>query len=199
VTASGNESGDLPDFEGLLETSSRDKESKQAWLAAVATARKIAANGQPQRAVGELETIADEAAHEPDVLIAVADAFGALARFEAAERALERATRIGSDADALRTARGVLFFRRGLYNEADAELAEICLRHPQNGTAHYYRGEALSRLGRVDEAIDCLQVAIAVEPQDPRAFNSLGRLYDRKGRPDAAAAMYRTVRELGGS
>jgi len=42
-----------------------------------------------------------------------------------------------------------------------------------------------------------LQRATQLQPTNGRAFYVMGILYDRKRRPDEAAAMYRKAREVG--
>jgi Flp pilus assembly protein TadD len=77
------------------------------------------------------------------------------------------------------------------------ELRPVCDGDPDHAAAHYYRGEALNRLGRVEEALEVLLRAVELQPDDPRAYHTLGRLYDRRNEPDKAARMYRLARECG--
>jgi Flp pilus assembly protein TadD len=96
----------------------------------------------------------------------------------------------------VRTAVGILFFRRGLYEQAELELRWVCARDRDNGMAFYYRGEALDRLSRYDEAAQALERAAELMPNDPKPVYTLGHLYDRKHLPDEAAEMYRRARRL---
>ena len=97
---------------------------------------------------------------------------------------------------ALRAAFGVLAFRRGTYPQAVQELTWVCERDPEDGNIQYYLGESLNRMGRYDDAIGPLELATQLRPSDPRAFYTLGRLYDRRHLPEAAAEMYRRATEL---
>ncbi|HSH75274.1 MAG TPA: tetratricopeptide repeat protein, partial [Longimicrobiales bacterium] len=63
----------------------------------------------------------------------------------------------------------------------------------------YYRGEALNRLGRFEEATKAIEAAKTLLPDDPRPYSTLGRLYDRTNRTEEAIAMYRQARRLQGS
>ena len=56
--------------------------------------------------------------------------------------------------------------------------------------------EALNRLGRFDEALQALERATVLQPQNAKAFYTLGHLYDRKHMGEEAALMYRRAREL---
>jgi len=91
---------------------------------------------------------------------------------------------------------GILFYRRGVYAQAEAELRWVCEQDPQHGNAFFYRGEALNRLGRVEEAMEALEQTTVLQPDNAKAFYTLGILYDRKHLPEEAALMYRRSREL---
>jgi tetratricopeptide (TPR) repeat protein len=67
---------------------------------------------------------------------------------------------------------------------------------PDNASAHYYRGDALNRLGRVDEAMEALLRSLELRPGNARAYYAMGILYDKKHLPGQAAEMYRKAREL---
>ena len=99
---------------------------------------------------------------------------------------------------AVRRASGILYFRRGMYPEAELELRAALKEGDPTGQSHYYLGEALNRIGKIEEALLILRAAVKLNPSEARAFNSLGRILDRKGQPEEAAAMYRRARELGG-
>ena len=59
-------------------------------------------------------------------------------------------------------------------------------------------GEALNHTGESEAAVEALEHAIALQPDNSRAFYALGIAYDRKGQPERAAEMYRRSREVGG-
>lgn len=143
-----------------------------------------------------------EAAHRavPDsvqILSALGAALTSLGRFEEAERELKRAQRLAPEDLLVRANLAIVSFRRGLYGHAESELRWICDRDEGNATAHFYRGEALNRLGRVDEALDAMKTVTRLDPGNSRAFYTMGILYDKKHLPSEAAAMYRKAREVG--
>lgn len=119
-----------------------------------------------------------------------------LARYEDGEAVLKRALRLAPDDVPARLAMGILSFRRGLYAQAEAELGWVCERDETHGVAHYYRGEALNRVGRYDEAEVLVERAADLMPNDPRPFLTLGHLMDRKNQRAEASEMYRRAREL---
>jgi tetratricopeptide (TPR) repeat protein len=131
-----------------------------------------------------------------EVLTNFASTLTSLARYEDAEAALRRAQRIDADDLQVRLAIGILYFRRGLYAQAEVDLRWVCARARDNGLAFYYRGEALNRLSRFDESQQVLERAAELLPEDPRPFYTLGHLYDRKHLGEEAAEMYRRARQL---
>ena len=126
----------------------------------------------------------------------LATAYGALSRFVEADVVIERAARLDSGNVEVRVAGAILAFRKGLYNTAEVQLKGICEGHPTHGPAHFYRGEALNRLGRVDEALETMERTIQLQPGNWRAYHTLGVLFDRKNDRERASEMYRHAREL---
>lgn len=132
----------------------------------------------------------------PELVALHAGVLGLLGRYDECETELKRAIRASPDHLGIRTGLGILHFRRGLYAQAEAELRGVCEHDPECGTAFFYRGEALNRLGRVGEAMTTLERATVLQPTNAKAFYILGILYDRKHLPEEAALMYRRAREL---
>ena len=126
----------------------------------------------------------------------LATAYGALGRFGEADVVIDRAIRLDPVNVQVRVGEAILLFRKGLYAAAEAQLKGICKRNPSHGSAHFYRGEALNRLGRVDEALKTMERAIELQPRNWRAYHTLGMLFDRKDELERAAEMYRQAREL---
>ena len=161
------------------------------------------ARGLEYNELGRHELAIEEflAAHQLDptnveALSYLAATYGALGRFTKADRAIDRAIRIDPVNVQARVGEAILSYRKGLYSEAEVQLKEICDRNPSHGPAHFYRGEALNRLGRVDEALEAMERTIQLQPRNWRAYHTLGKLFDRKKDPERASEMYRQAREL---
>jgi tetratricopeptide (TPR) repeat protein len=131
-----------------------------------------------------------------EVLANYASTLTSLARYDQAEELLRRAQRLAPEDVQARLGIGILYFRRGLYALAETELRWVCARDESHGPAQYYRGEALNRLNRYDEAAEAMERAITLIPSDPRPFYTLGHLYDRRHQQEEAAEMYRRARRL---
>lgn len=123
-----------------------------------------------------------------------------LRRFDEAEEPLRTLRLVEPHAPEVRLAAGMLWFRKGLYAEAERDLRAISFKDEVEDRvrreAEYYLAESLNRLSRLDEALELLHTSVKRFPQ-PRAFQLLGRLYDRRGSPDEASIMYRIAREMG--
>ncbi len=69
---------------------------------------------------------------------------------------------------------------------------------PSCGAAYMVLGEALNQMAESDQAIEALENATRLHPENARAYWAMGIAYDRKGNPDRAAEMYRMSRDVGG-
>ncbi|MCH7856438.1 MAG: tetratricopeptide repeat protein [Gemmatimonadetes bacterium] len=153
-------------------------------------------HGRHELAIDEF--LAAEALDPENVenLAHLATAYGALSRFGEADVVIDRAVRLDPMNVQVRVGEAILAFRKGLYAAAEVQLEGICKRNPSHGPAHFYRGEALNRLGRVDEALQAMERAIQLQPRNWRAYHTLGMLFDRKEDRERASEMYRHAREL---
>jgi Flp pilus assembly protein TadD len=96
----------------------------------------------------------------------------------------------------VRVEQGLLAFRKGLNAGAAKVLRGVCKQDPRHAAAHFYLGEALNRLGRVAEAVAAMERVIELQPDNWRAYHTLGMLFDKMYEPERATEMHRRVREL---
>ncbi len=87
--------------------------------------------------------------------------------------------------------------RKGLWSEAVSQLRRVVEIDPSRGAAYFYLGEALNKTDDLYGAMAAYQRAAELMPEHSRALYGLGIVYDRLGRPDDAARMYRRSREIG--
>ena len=153
-------------------------------------------HGRHELAIDEFLAAEELDPENVENLAHLATAYGALSRFGEADVVIDRAVRLDPMNVQVRVGEAILAFRKGLYAAAEVQLEGICKRNPSHGPAHFYRGEALNRLGRVDEALQALERAIQLQPRNWRAYHTLGMLFDRKEDRERASEMYRHAREL---
>ena len=152
--------------------------------------------GQHERALEHFESARSIEPDNVEVMSNLSAALISLGRFDDAERELRRAMKLQLENVEVRANMGILYFRRGQYVHAENELRWVCERDPNHAAAHFYRGEALNRLGKVDKAIEVLEQAVRLQPRNAKIYHTMGILFDKKQMPAEAAQMYRKMREL---
>ena len=70
---------------------------------------------------------------------------------------------------------------------------ELVRQDPKDSALHTSLAGALGALGRYDEAVEHLRVAIELEPLNPEAYQNRAAIYERQGKRRAAIAEYRTA------
>ncbi len=152
--------------------------------------------GRHEMAVEEFLEAVELDPENVDALTRLAAAYGALGRFVEADEAIGKAMKIAPEDVEVQAGEAILSFRKGLYSEAEVRLKRVCTAHSSHGPAHFYRGEALNRLGRVEEAVETMERTIQLQPRNWRAYHTLGMLFDRLEDRERASEMYRRAREL---
>lgn len=85
------------------------------------------------------------------------------------------------------TALGILYLKRGMFNEAEKKLSQAIRRiskdytSPKDGEAYYYLGVALRALGRTNEACDAFTKAAWSQAWGAASYYSLAELANLKG------------------
>jgi tetratricopeptide (TPR) repeat protein len=77
------------------------------------------------------------------------------------------------------------------YADAIKWLQSAVERNPKNKDAWYYLGRACYTKSRLAEARQAFLMVLSLDPQDSRAENNLGLIYETDGRPEAAVDAYR--------
>ena len=94
---------------------------------------------------------------------------------------------------------GIVLGKKGLYDEAIAQLRKAIDLAPGEARGHYYLGVCLNHLDRIDEAAQAFERAIEADPNDSKSYHHLGIIWDRKGRTERAREMYRQARAVAGT
>ena len=92
---------------------------------------------------------------------------------------------------------GTVQVRKGLPSEGAPTLRKALEVDPTNVAGWYALSEALTGLSDLTAAVTALRHTLELAPSHARASHLLGRVLDRLGRTDEAAAMYQRARESG--
>jgi len=123
------------------------------------------------------------------------EALAAALRYDEAERALRELERAAPDAPQIALYAGILACRRARWKDAIAPLRLATGRLPDHAMAHYHLGEALNQCDDLAGALAAYERAAELDPTHWRALKGVGIVYDRLGRPEAAAPFYRRARD----
>ncbi len=143
--------------------------------------------GEPAAARDLLVPLASGASANPAVLYLLAEAQRSLKDLSAAEQTARRLREAAPE-----DVRGLYVLAQVLDDKKDTAGAEQALRQilqrdPLDATALNYLGYMLAERGsRLDEAVDLVQRALKVEPENPSFLDSLGWAYFRQGHLEKA-------------
>lgn len=160
-------------------------------------ARLLERLGDQNGALAEYDRALDIESENITLLTSRGALLGAMGRYAAAERDLKRVLRADPAHIEALFHLGVVMTRKGLWAEAVEHLRRAVELDPTRGQSHYYLGEALNHVDNLAGAMSAYLRAAELMPENPRALYGLGIVYDRMGRPDDAAKMYRKSREIG--
>jgi Flp pilus assembly protein TadD len=162
---------------------------------ALALSNALAKRGNIEGALGVLQRAIDAGGDGVMLRCARATILSGRLRYDDAERELKRAQKVKPDDPGVLLQQGILACRRAKWREAVEPLARVVKHDPASGQAHFYLGEALSKLDRLGEALEAYHRAAELEADNWRAFKGVGIVLDRMGRPTEAAEFYRRARD----
>ncbi len=132
------------------------------------------------------------ASYETGAHVAVADAVDR----EVDAAVLERLRSLGYlDAQSPKGDRNIaaVLFQEGRYAEAVQAYEALVRENPEDGALRASFGGALGALGRYDESLDQLNIAVEHAPLNPEAYHNRGVIYEKQGRREAAIDEYRAA------
>ena len=84
-------------------------------------------------------------------------------------------------------------FDAGHYAQAAEAYTKLVQQQPDDGDLRASLAGALGALGRYDEALEQLAVAIRLDPINAEAYHNRGAIYERQGKREAAITEYRNA------
>jgi tetratricopeptide (TPR) repeat protein len=104
----------------------------------------------------------------------------------------------GGDRPAVRSPQGernlaALHFEAGRHAEAAAAYERLVAQDPRDASLRTSLAGALGALGRYDEAMQQLEVAVKLEPLNVEAYHNRAVIFERRGDRRAAIELYRTA------
>jgi len=149
----------------------------------------LAESGKVDQAVSEVQSLKD-GKNDRELLLAIAQLYDRAKHFTDEQKTLDEAEKLSStkvEVIAVRFMRGAMFEKLKNYEAAESEFKKIIADDPNNAGALNYLGYMLAdRNQRLDEAQQLINKALELDPQNGAYLDSLGWVYFRQNRLDAA-------------
>jgi predicted AlkP superfamily phosphohydrolase/phosphomutase/tetratricopeptide (TPR) repeat protein len=157
----------------------------------------LIAEGKATEALRHLKRAEKADSVKPELWLKLGEAYLQLKIWTEAERSYRKALNIDPEsADAfLGLTRTCLALLRNR-DAAECALSALGLKY-HNPLGHYLLGIALHRLGRLDDSVTALHMAIAQNPLFPEAHQRLAHIYDRRLKDSETAAQHRELAREG--
>jgi Flp pilus assembly protein TadD len=144
--------------------------------------------GQTEQALPLLEKLAADDPRWIAPRQLLAETYYRAGRFADCQAALDWLAEHGVEQPRLSLLSGALALRRREFGAALDELEYACHVEPELPSAHTLRGQALLRLGQLDDAQAAFQTALEQRPADAIAYAGLAQIHGRRGDFEEAAA-----------
>ncbi len=140
-------------------------------------AQGLRQSGKSDEAVGVLRQFL--MAHDrPDAYVALAQVYSDTRRGGDAVKVLQEAQTRYPDDTTIRFELGTVFDKEKRFADAEAAFRQVLQKDPENAPALNYIGYMLAERGeRLDESVDLLKKALALEPDNGSYLDSLGWAY----------------------
>ncbi|MBY6083534.1 tetratricopeptide repeat protein [Ruegeria arenilitoris] len=176
-------------------------DSSDFHAAELGRAEILAQSGKPDAAIEVLENLAARQPNLPSVHVALADLQRRQENYAAAVTSYDRAielTETGSGGNwFLHYARGICHERLKAWDKAEADFRRALQLNPDQPQVLNYLGYSLvERQEKLEEALDMIERAVAIQPDSGYIVDSLGWVLFRLGRYDEAVEHMERAVEL---
>ena len=129
----------------------------------------------------------------PGLYVKLGDVYRKMKRWPDAERSYQKALKIDSENSEahLGLSQCFLYARRNR-KTAESALASLGLRY-HNPRGHFVLGIALHRIGKVQEAVEALKVAVSQNPLYTEAYRRLASILEKRLKDNTSAEKYRQL------
>ena len=157
---------------------------------AILHATMLGEGGHVDEAVAQLQTLLTHRPIDRSIYITIAQIYLQAKRFDAAERAVQKALDLSpnpEDQEYALFVQGSIFERQKKYDQAEETFKKVLSVNPLNSGAANYLGYMLADRGvRLEESVKYIQKALELEPDNGAYLDSLGWAYFKMGRYDLA-------------
>ena len=149
----------------------------------------LARTGRASEAISFLEGAIKSESRSPQLALALAEAYAAEKRYDDAIKVVQQAETAFGEDDMFTVRLASLYEEAGRLADAERELRAMIERDPLDATALNFLGYILAdRTDRHAEAIELIERALRVEPDNPSYLDSLGWALFKQGKQAEAAA-----------
>jgi tetratricopeptide (TPR) repeat protein len=150
-------------------------------------ARALAGAGRHDEAVKVLQDVVQASPSDPSAWLSLADVLSEASRTGEALKVLDDAQARFPESVTVPFQRGALYERSKDYAKAEASFRNVLARDPLNAPALNYLGYMFADRGeRLDEAVDLIQRALKIDPENGSYLDSLGWAFFRQRKLDEA-------------
>jgi len=177
-----------------LATKSYDRVPREhpAFLSAeLGRAGALRRSGKSDAAIEVLSQLGESHGDQPDVHVELGDVLRRMERYGEATVPYDRAIEIYGEPQEFHWpvyfARGITHEREGLWDKAEADFRQALLLRPEQPQVLNYLGYSFVEMKtNLDEALDMIERAVALEPESGYIADSLGWVYYQLGRYEEA-------------
>ena len=145
--------------------------------------------GRASEAIGFLEGAIKSESRSPQLALALADAYAGEKRYDEAIKVVQQAETAFGEDDMFTMRLASLYDEAGRVPDAERELRAMIERDPLDAGALNFLGYILAdRTDRHAEAVELIERALRVEPENPSYLDSLGWALFKQGKAAEAAA-----------
>lgn len=151
-------------------------------------AQALSRLGRATEAITFLEGAIKGESRSPELAFALADTYASQKRYDDAVKVIEQAETAFGESDEFTMRLTSFYEQAGRVADAEQELRKMIERDPLDGNALNYLGYMLAdRTDRYGEAVELIERALRVDPENPAYLDSLGWALLKQGKVNEAA------------